>query len=353
MCLLYLYTRLVLLPWLILVLECIIWVKEWVRFFFRMIVSEPYPMVVRPAIHRFEDLKSLGYNYQENYVELPAGLGVKLPRVHYVDEGPKDATEVVLCLHGQPSWSFLYRKVINGLVKQGYRVVAPDFIGFGKSDKYTHPDAYSHSLHKLTIRLLIDHLKLKNVTLVGHGWGGLVGLNIIQEAPDHFEGVVMMNTGLPIGEHTTLTQLHTVTPFLAWRALVRLFGVNLPVGLVFKYCFSSNVTKQVLAAYSAPFPSSEHLGGLSKWPRLLPLTTGSVLAGEMETTKQFFGKSWGKPSLILFSNDDSITCNELDKLIHLFPHAKRAVIDGGHHFLQEEKGEEVKDVILRFLTKQL
>jgi len=116
--------------------------------------------VIRTPSERFKGLDSLGYDFNENYVEFDIGGGKKLPRVHYVDEGPREAKETVLCLHGEPSWSFLYRKVINGLVKQGYRVIAPDFIGFGKSDKFTHPDAYSHAMHKFTLRRLLDHLNV-------------------------------------------------------------------------------------------------------------------------------------------------------------------------------------------------
>ncbi|KAF2345764.1 Serine aminopeptidase S33, partial [Trinorchestia longiramus] len=118
----------------------------------------PVPTVVRTPEERFDNAAKLGYPYQGKYVELPIGGGKTLPRMHYIDEGPRDAPETVLCLHGEPSWSFLYRHVIKVLTKAGFRVIAPDFIGFGKSDKFTHPEAYTHDLHTMSLRLLLDHL---------------------------------------------------------------------------------------------------------------------------------------------------------------------------------------------------
>ena len=144
-----------------------------------------------------------GYPFESNYVELPAGSGHTLPRVHYIDEGDQDATEVILCLHGEPSWSFLYRHMIPTLVHAGYRVIAPDFIGFGKSDKYTSMENYSHELHTSTLRLLIEHLELENITLVCQDWGGLTGLSVVKDIPDKFSSLVIMNTGLPTGDMTS------------------------------------------------------------------------------------------------------------------------------------------------------
>ena len=129
-------------------------------------------------------------------VSIDAGCGVKLPRVHYVDEGPRGG-RVILCLHGEPSWSFLYRKMVPILTEAGYRVIVPDFIGFGKSDKYTNPDNYNHEMHCMTLRKLLDHLDVKDITLVCQDWGGLTGLSVVKDAPDRFSNLVIMNTGLP------------------------------------------------------------------------------------------------------------------------------------------------------------
>ena len=129
-------------------------------------------------------------------LSIDAGCGVLLPRVHYLDEGPRDGN-VVLCLHGEPSWSFLYRKMVPLLTGAGYRVIVPDFIGFGKSDKYTSPENYTHELHCLVLRKLLDHLSVRDVTLVCQDWGGLTGLSVVKDCPDLFSSLVIMNTGLP------------------------------------------------------------------------------------------------------------------------------------------------------------
>ena len=121
------------------------------------------------------------------------------PRMHYVDEGPRDAQETILCLHGEPTWSFLYRYMIPLLANAGYRVIAPDFIGFGKSDKYSSMDNYTHEMHMTSLRQLIEALELKNITLVCQDWGGLTGLSVVKDIPEHFSHLVIMNTGLPDG----------------------------------------------------------------------------------------------------------------------------------------------------------
>ena len=168
--------------------------------FFRAIFAARKALTIRTPDSRFAGLEKYGYTFQPNYAELPLGGGITLPRMHYVDEGPKDAQETVLCLHGEPSWSFLYRKMVPTLVQAGYRVVIPDFIGFGKSDKYTSPANYTHELHTASLRMLIDYLKLTNLTLVCQDWGGLTGLSVVKDIPDTFCSLVIMNTGLPIGD---------------------------------------------------------------------------------------------------------------------------------------------------------
>ena len=133
-------------------------------------------------------------------MELPNGAGIKLPRVHYLDEGDPNAKETILCLHGEPAWSFLYRNMIPTFVKAGYRVIAPDFIGFGKSDKYTSMENYNHEMHMSTLRRLIEHLDLDNMTMVCQDWGGGTGLSVLKDIPEKFNAVVIMNTGLPTGD---------------------------------------------------------------------------------------------------------------------------------------------------------
>jgi len=316
-----------------------------------LVLPSDFARVVRTPEERFKGLDSLGYDFEENYVELPVGGGKTLPRMHYVDEGPKYATEVVLCLHGEPSWSFLYRKVVKGLAKQGYRVVAPDFIGFGKSDKYSCPDAYTHFLHCMSIRLLLDHLKLKNVTLVCQDWGGLTGLNVVKDCPDLFSRLVVMNTGLPSGEHFKIRNFHKITPFLLWRQFAALFGVHLPIKYVFKSTMKES-SEKVLEAYEAPFPSSLYRAGAAQWPLLVPLMPSFLVAGEMKDTKEFL-KGWNKPALIMFSDNDPITRGEIPTFQRLLPHAKQVTIGGGGHFLQEERGDQLALNINKFLRNEL
>jgi len=134
---------------------------------FNLFITKPCATIVRTPETRFEGLNALGYPFAPHYLSLKVGGFKTLPRVHYVDEGPDNAEKVVLCLHGEPSWSFLYRKMIPGFVSAGFRVIAPDLIGFGKSDKFTSVDSYTHEMHTMTIRLLIEELNLENITLVG------------------------------------------------------------------------------------------------------------------------------------------------------------------------------------------
>ena len=171
--------------------------------FFKAIFAPQTALTLRTPDSRFSGLDKYGYTFSPNYVDLPLGGGITLPRMHYVDEGPKNAKETILCLHGEPSWSFLYRKMVPILVKAGYRVVIPDFIGFGKSDKYTSPLNYTHEMHTSSLRKLMDHLELTNVTLVCQDWGGLTGLSVVKDMPDKFCSLVIMNTGLPTGDKAT------------------------------------------------------------------------------------------------------------------------------------------------------
>ncbi|XP_018014525.1 haloalkane dehalogenase, partial [Hyalella azteca] len=228
------WIRLVLLPLLIFLAYAAHLIKVFFFCVLELFWKSPLASVVRTPDSRFDNAAKLGYTFKPNYVELPIGGGKTLPRVHYVDEGPRDAKETILCLHGEPSWSFLYRHVINTLTKAGFRVIAPDFIGFGKSDKFTHPEAYSHELHTMTLRLLLDHLQVKNLTLVCQDWGGLTGLSVVKDCPDRFSRLVIMNTGLPVGGDFSINTLSKLTPFLMWRAFAQLFGTHLPVKRIFR-----------------------------------------------------------------------------------------------------------------------
>ncbi|KAK8392796.1 hypothetical protein O3P69_014913 [Scylla paramamosain] len=193
------FKRFVVFPAIIITLQCLYLLRKAVEVVMSVLWPVRHPTVVRTPEECFQGLEAMGYNFRPNYVELPVGGGKMLPRVHYIDEGPRDAAETILCLHGEPSWSFLYRHMVPGLVRAGYRVVVPDFIGFGKSDKFTCPESYSHELHCMTLRLLLDHLRLRDITLVCQDWGGLTGLPVVRDCSHLFSRLVIMNTGLPVG----------------------------------------------------------------------------------------------------------------------------------------------------------
>jgi len=147
-------------------LQLLCLLKRIVKPIFNILITKQTTTIVRTPEATFKGLTALGYPFAPHYVSLKVGGSARLPRVHYVDEGPDDAQEVVICLHGEPSWSFLYRKMVPGFVSAGFRVIVPDFIGFGKSDKFTSMDSYTHEMHTMTISLLIEELRLENITLV-------------------------------------------------------------------------------------------------------------------------------------------------------------------------------------------
>jgi len=323
------------------------------------------PVVVRTPDDRFEGLEKLGYKFEPHYLSIDGGCGVALPRVHYLDEGPRHGP-VVLCLHGEPAWSFLYRKMIPVLVDAGYRVIVPDFIGFGKSDKYTHPDNYTHEMHCFVLRKLIDHLHVTNITLVCQDWGGLIGLTTVKDVPHIFSNLVIMNTGLPApvldfkddngdpvkGAPTVLQKIQSALPFILWRTLVQLIGTNLPVGRVFSFILKKhNVDPAVIAAYAAPFPSRLYKGGAARWPLLVPLLKDDPVTAHLEAARNCL-KTWKRPVLVMFSDSDPVTRGSEKLFLNLVPQAKHLVVEGAGHFLQETHGELLANNIVKFISEE-
>ncbi|MFL6238975.1 MAG: haloalkane dehalogenase [Actinomycetes bacterium] len=295
--------------------------------------------VLRTPDERFAGLAE--FPFAPRYCDVGDGL-----RVHYLDEGAPDAPVVVL-MHGEPSWCFLWRHVMPPLLDAGLRVIAPDLVGFGRSDKPAEVQHHTYSAHVEWIRAaLFDALDLRDLTLVGHDWGGLIGLRLVAEHPDRFARVVATNTGLPDGHH----QL----PETWWRFRDFVAGTpELPVGFLVQSGCRSELAPEVLAAYDAPFPSADYQAGPHAMPDLIPQSPDNP-----ETPAQ--DRAWAslsrfeRPFLTAYSDSDPITAG-VDALMRArIPGAaahEPVIIEGGGHFLQEDAGEQLGTVIAEFVRR--
>jgi haloalkane dehalogenase len=297
------------------------------------IAGEKRPMTLRTPDDRFANLP--GFPYAPHYVEVN-GL-----RMHYLDEGQGDP---ILCLHGEPSWCYLYRKMIPTLSK-GNRVVAADLIGLGRSDKPVERSAYTYAMHHDALTAFVKALDLKRITLVCQDWGGLLGIPLATEMPERFDRLVVMNTGLPTGE--------ALSPaFYLWREFAAK-STDMDIGGVIQRGCVSKLSPEVVAAYNAPFPDARYKAGAHQFPLLVPTKPDDPGVATMRRSREQLAK-WTKPVLVLFSDKDPITAGGDRFFRNAVPGARgepETVVKDGGHFLQEDKGEEVAKHIREFLDR--
>jgi haloalkane dehalogenase len=291
---------------------------------------------LRTPDERFDDLPD--YDYEPNYADVD-GL-----RMHYIDEGPRDG-EVVLLLHGEPSWSYLYRHMIPPLAEAGLRVIAPDLIGFGKSDKPSKKSDYSYAIHVDWMRHFIESLNLTNITLFCHDWGSLIGLRIAAENEHRFARIALGNGGLPTGDQKM------PRAFLIWRAFAR-YSPWFPIGHIIQSGTITELSDGVVAAYDAPFPAAKYKAGTRAFPTLVPTRPDNPASDANRAAWDVF-KHWNKPFLTTFSNRDPITRGGQIPWQENVPGAQGQVhmkIRNAGHFLQEDKGGELATVLIEFVA---
>ena len=279
-------------------------------------------------------------------------------RIHYLDEGPQDG-ETIFLLHGEPNWSFLFRIMIPVFTDAGYRVIAPDLVGFGKSDKFLQKTAYSYGGHVEYMLRLVERLDLKDLTFFGQDWGGLIGLRVVAETPDRFSRVVVSNTSLPaahglagkfgydlfkfilgvMGE-ITLEELHRELTFMRWVA----YSQNVEDLSISEAMAVLGGGRQRDSGYEAPFPDHRYKAAAHIMPYLVP----SELLENHQAWKNVF-ESWNKPFLVAFSDLDPITAGGESMFMERVPTAQRVTIRGAGHFVQEDAGPELAQLMIDFI----
>jgi haloalkane dehalogenase len=294
--------------------------------------------VLRTPDDRFADLPE--FPYDPRYLQVDDGDGGTL-RIAYVEDGPADG-EPVLLLHGEPSWSFLYRRIIALLAGAGLRVVAPDLVGFGRSDKPARREDHSYARHVEWLRAaLFDRLDLRGVTLVCQDWGGLLGLRLVAEHPDRFARVVAANTGLPTGDHPMSEA------FLAWQRFAST-AERFDVGRIVQNGTLTDLPPEVVAGYDAPFPDDRYKAGARVFPSLVPTGPDDPASAANRAAWEALAR-FDKPFLTAFSDGDPITGGGDRVFRKLIPGAQgkpHTTLPGGGHFLQEDVGPELAQVVL-------
>jgi haloalkane dehalogenase len=292
-------------------------------------LASPAVDVFRTPDERFEGLP--GYDFEPHYTEID-GL-----RLHYVDEGEG---RPIVCFHGEPTWAFLYRKMVPPLVAAGHRVICPDLPGFGRSDKPADRDWYSFENHLQHVSALLGDLDLSEATVVVQDWGGPIGTSWAVENDDRVAGLVILNTGLFLGRVSK--------GFMAWRDFAEK-NPDLPVGFVIQGGTKTELSDEVVAAYEAPFPTVESKAGAAQFPLLVPTSEEEPMVAQQRQVADALSR-WEKPALVAFSDGDPVFPfpKAGDRYVDLIPSVSEQVkIEGAAHFLQEDRGEQIAEEILR------
>lgn len=288
--------------------------------------------ILRTPESRFERLPE--YPFKPNYLELAPGL-----RLHYVDEGPASASPVLM-LHGEPTWSYLYRHMIVPVARAGLRVLAPDLIGFGKSDKPAAQTDYSYAGQVAWIRQWIEGLDLRDITLVCQDWGSLIGLRLAAESPERFARILLGNGGLPTGEGAISRA------FLIWRAFAT-YSPWFPIGRIVQGGTKRQLSASERAAYDAPFPTAEYKAATRVYPSLVPVSPDNPACGANRAAWQVFER-WEKPFICCYSDGDPIT-RGLDRAFReRVPGARgqtHVTLRGGH-FMQEDDAAAFAELVI-------
>jgi len=294
--------------------------------------------IFRTPDDRFQNLPD--YDFTPHYAEIGEGL-----RLHYVDEGPRDG-RIILLMHGEPSWSYLYRFMIRQLSASGFRVLAPDLIGFGRSDKPTETSDYSYSKHVGWMQSWLDQMDLTDAVLFCQDWGGLIGLRLVADNPDRFSAVMAGNTGLPIGRGTPSDA------FLKWQTFSQTIPV-FPSGQILQGATVRELSRAEVAAYDAPYPDESYKAGARIFPALVP--TDPSMDGVAENVKAWeLLKAWDKPFLTAFSDQDPVTKGGEQIFQKLIPGAEgqpHRILKNGGHFLQEDVHQELSQMLIELCAR--
>lgn len=297
---------------------------------------------LRTPDEHFENLPD--YSFKPCYVQVKDGVGGEL-RVHYIDEGPRDG-EVILMMHGEPSWTFLYRKMVKQLAEAGFRAIAVDLVGFGRSDKPTKQSDYSYKNHIAWMQDWFDQMQLSGITLYCQDWGGLIGLRLLTANQSLFARLIVANTFLPTGEN------EPSEAFKAWLKFSQEVP-EFPTGGIISGATSTDLSNDVISAYNAPYPDETYKAGARQFPLLVPISTDNP---EHQNNVDAWDilKQWTKPVLTAFSDNDPITKGADVAFQKLIPGANgqpHTTIENGGHFLQEDQPDQIIRSILTFIEK--